>query len=74
MNAEIVYRLQRTFDEDAASTDGTQRLAPAPSSTPRVYKRLQKATLQTEIPDEVLNKLIAQLDEAWSTYKAAQDK
>lgn len=74
MNAEIVYRLQRTFDEDAASTDGAQRLATAPSSTPRVYKRLQKTTLQTDMPDEVMQELIARIQEVWDKYKATQDK
>lgn len=73
MNAEIVYRLQRTFDEDAASTDGTQLQTPAPSSPPR-YKRLRKTTLQTDMPDEVMQELIARIQEVWDKYKAAQDK
>ncbi|AKA17368.1 Arc family DNA-binding protein [Aeromonas hydrophila] len=69
MNAEIVYRLQRTFDEDATSTDGTQL-----SGHPRAYKRLQKTTLQTDMPDEVMQELIVRIQEVWDKYKATQDK
>lgn len=73
MNAEIVYRLQRTFDEDAASTDGAQHQAPGLSGHPRAYKRLQKTTIQTDMPDEAMQELIVRIQEVWDKYKATQE-
>lgn len=64
MNAEIVYRLQRTFDEKEAPTD----------IAPRQYQRKQKHTLQSDMPDEVMQELMASIQEVWDKYKAAQDK
>ncbi|WP_052448112.1 Arc family DNA-binding protein [Aeromonas jandaei] len=64
MNAEIVYRLQKTFDEEAAPTD----------SVPRQYQRKQKYELRSDMPDEVMQELMARIQEVWDKYKAAQDK
>ncbi|MDM5100311.1 Arc family DNA-binding protein [Aeromonas salmonicida] len=64
MNAEIVYRLQRTFDEAAPPTD----------SAPRQYQRKQKYTIQSDMPDEAMQELMARIQEVWDKYKAAQDK
>ncbi|WP_185430611.1 Arc family DNA-binding protein [Aeromonas jandaei] len=64
LNAEIVYRLQRTFDEDAAPTD----------STPRKYQRKQKYTLQSDMPDEAMQELMTRIQEVWDKYKASQEK
>ncbi|MFQ1995695.1 Arc family DNA-binding protein [Aeromonas veronii] len=64
MNAEIVYRLQRTFDEAAQPTD----------SAPRQYQRKQKYTIQSDMPDEAMQELMARIQEVWDKYKAAQDK
>ena len=64
MNAEIVYRLQRTFDEEAAPTD----------SAPRQYQRKKKFTIQSDMPDEAMQELMARIQEVWDKYKAAQDK
>lgn len=63
MNAEIVYRLQRTFDEEAAPTD----------STPRQYQRKQKYTIQSDMPDEAMQELMVRIQEVWDKYKAKQD-
>ncbi|CAJ1921178.1 Arc family DNA-binding protein [Aeromonas jandaei] len=64
MNAEIVYRLQKTFDDEVAPTD----------SAPRQYQRKQKYALQSDMPDEVMQELMARIQEVWDKYKAAQDK
>lgn len=64
MNAEIVYRLQRTFDEEAAPTD----------STPRQYQRKQKYTIQSDMPDEAMQELMSRIQEVWDKYKAKQDQ
>lgn len=64
MNAEIVYRLQKTFDEAAPPID----------SAPRQYQRKQKYTLQSDMPDEVMQELMARIQEVWDKYKASQDK
>ena len=64
MNAEIVYRLQRTFDEKEAPTD----------IAPRQYQRKQKYTIQSDMPDEAMQELMARIQEVWDKYKAAQDK
>ncbi|WP_421233862.1 Arc family DNA-binding protein [Aeromonas jandaei] len=64
MNAEIVYRLQKTFDDEVAPTD----------SAPRQYQRKQKYSLQSDMPDEVMQELMARIQEVWDKYKAAQDK
>ncbi|MFM4747182.1 Arc family DNA-binding protein [Aeromonas caviae] len=64
MNAEIVYRLQKTFDEEASPTD----------SAPRQYQRKQKYTLQSDMPDEAMQELMARIQEVWDKYKATQDK
>lgn len=36
----------------------------------RVYKRKQKTTLQTDMPDEVMQELMARIQEVWDKYKA----
>lgn len=64
MNAEIVYRLQRTFDEEEAPTN----------NAPRQYQRKQKHTIQSDMPDEAMQELMARIQEVWDKYKAAQDK
>lgn len=64
MNAEIVYRLQKTFDEEVAPTD----------SSLRQYQRKQKYALQSDMPDEVTQELMARIQEVWDKYKASQDK
>lgn len=64
MNAEIVYRLQRTFDEAVPPTD----------SAPRQYQRKQKYTIQSDMPDEAMQELMARIQEVWDKYKAKQDK
>lgn len=56
------------------STTKDQEGFAASSGTGGLYKRKQKHTLKTDIPDEVLNKLIIQFDEAWATYKSSKDK
>lgn len=56
------------------STTKDQEVFTASSGTSGLYKRKQKHTLKTDIPDEVLNKLIIQFDEAWATYKSSKDK
>lgn len=63
MNAEIVYRLQRTFDEEVAPTDGA----------PRQYQRKQKYTIQSDMPDEAMQELMVRIQEVWDKYKAKQD-
>lgn len=64
MNAEIVYRLQKTFDDEVAPTD----------SASRQYQRKQKYALQSDMPDEAMQELMARIQEVWDKYKAAQDK
>lgn len=56
------------------STTKDQDSVTASSGTTGLYKRKQKYPLKTDIPDEVLSKLIIQLDEAWATYKSSKDK
>ncbi|MDM5138443.1 Arc family DNA-binding protein [Aeromonas bestiarum] len=74
MNAEIVYRLQRTFDEDTWSIDGIQSQSQVPSDTPRQYQRKQKYSIQSDMPDEAMQELMARIQEVWDKYKSAQDK
>ncbi|MCF3096558.1 Arc family DNA-binding protein [Aeromonas australiensis] len=47
---------------------------PVASAPRRVYKRKQKTALQTDIPDEVLQELVARLQEAWDKYNDTKDK
>lgn len=64
LNAEIVYRLQKTFDDEVAPTD----------SAPRQYQRKRKYTIQSDMPDEAMQELMARIQEVWDKYKASQDK
>ncbi|HDO0920071.1 TPA: Arc family DNA-binding protein [Aeromonas salmonicida] len=74
MNAEIVYRLQRTFDEDTWSIDGIQSQSQVLSDTPRQYQRKQKYSIQSDMPDEAMQELMARIQEVWDKYKVTQDK
>lgn len=64
MNAEIIYRLQKTFDEEAAPTE----------SAPHQYQRKKKYTIQSDMPDEAMQELMTRIQEVWDKYKASKDK
>ncbi|MGU5837692.1 TA system antitoxin ParD family protein [Aeromonas caviae] len=76
VNSEIAHHLRNAMIAAGylGSPTPEQTDAPVSSSPPRVYKRLQKATLQTNMPDEVMQELMARIQEVWDKYKSTQDK
>lgn len=77
LNAEVVFWLQKAMDDADLMTEAgnprEQTDAPVSSAPPRKYTRKQKVTLQTDIPEEDLQELIAHLRDIWAKNTAKPD-
>ncbi|AUY11153.1 Arc family DNA-binding protein [Aeromonas sp. ASNIH2] len=75
INAEIVHHLRNAMEAAGYLGSPTPEQTDAPvSSAPPRWARLKKYPLQTDIPAEDLQELIAHIQEIWAKNKSAQDK